>query len=143
MKKIRKQITVNFFLVIVSVAVIFIMKTVYNDGLLEWKRYLGTDIIFVMITSLVTTIGWRFAENITGHWVYNLILAVILFLFVMEYGMSIQYCNETLIYIIAVSIFVFLLLYIIENSIIIFHFKRITKSIDKLSYRNEYKEEII
>jgi len=72
---------VNLILVIVSVAVIFIAKTFANERMLAWTEYLGSDIMFVMITSLVTTIGWRFSENIVGHWIYNMIVCVVLFFF--------------------------------------------------------------
>lgn len=137
MRKIIKQIVVNSILVIVSVAVIFIAKTFANEGLLEWKEYLGSDIIFVMITSLVTTVGWRFSENIVGHWLYNVMICVILFLFSLEYGMSMIKWNDVLLYGVCISFVVFLFFYFIENCIIIYYFKKTVKVIDKLSYSDD------
>lgn len=137
MEKILKQITVNLILVIVSVIVIFIAKTYANGKLLDWREYLGTDIIFVMITSLVTTIGWRFSESVIGHWLYNIVVCVILFLFAIEYGMSMVKCNSVLVHGIVISLVIFLLFYFIENSIIIYHFKKLEKSVDKLSYNDK------
>lgn len=137
MRKIIKQITVNLILVIVSVAVIFMAKTFANEGLLAWKEYLSSDIIFVMITSLVTTIGWRFSENIVGHWLYNMLICVILFFFSLEYGMSMIKWNNTLVYGVIISFVVFLVFYFIENCIIIYHFNKKIKVIDKLSYSDD------
>ena len=137
MKKIIKQITINLILVIVSVAVIFLAKTFANEGLLAWEEYLGSDIIFVMITSLVTTIGWRFSEDIVGHWLYNVIICVILFFFSLEYGMSMIKWNDVLLYGVIISSVVFLIFYFIENCIIIHYFNRTIKVADKLSYSND------
>ncbi len=137
MEKIVKQVTVNLILVIVSVMVIFIAKTYASGKLLDWKEYLGTDIIFVMITSLVTTIGWRFSESVIGHWLYNIIVGVLLFLFAIEYGISMVECNSILVHGIVISLVFFLIFYFIENSIIIYHFEKLEKSVDKLSYNNE------
>ena len=137
MRKIIKQIVVNSILVIVSVAVIFIAKTFANEGLLEWKEYLGSDIIFVMITSLVTTVGWRFSENIVGHWLYNVMICVILFFFSLEYGMAMIKWNDVLLYGVCISFVVFLFFYFIENCIIIYYFKKTVKVIDKLSYSDD------
>lgn len=137
MEKIIKQITVNLILVIVSVVVIFMAKTVAHNRILNWKEYLGTDIIFVMITSLVTTIGWRFSENVVGHWIYNSSVCVILFIFAVEYGMSMIQCNGILIYGIEVSLVLFLFFYFVENCIIICHFQKLQKLDDKLSYNNK------
>lgn len=134
MKKKKKQIMVNLILVIVSVAVIFIAKTFANERMLAWTEYLGSDIMFVMITSLVTTIGWRFSENIVGHWIYNMIVCVVLFFFSLEYGMSLIKWNNVLLYGVVISSIVFLILYFIENCIIIYYFKKSVKEIDKLSY---------
>lgn len=137
MEKIKKQITVNLVLVIASVFVIFIAKTCASGKLLGWKGYLGTDIIFVMITSLVTTIGWRFSESVAGHWVYNIIVCAVLFLFSVEYGISMIKCNSILKCGIVISLVLFLVFYFIENCIIIYHFRKSGKSADKLSYGSE------
>ena len=137
MEKIIKQVTINLILVVVSVLVIFIAKTFVEGKLLGWKAYLGTDIVFVMITSLVTTIGWRFSENIKGHWLYNVIIGIVLFFFSMQYGMSIALSNDILKCSIAISLVIFLLFYFIENGIIIVYFKKSLKTIDKLSYNDE------
>lgn len=146
MEKIRKQITINCLLVVVSVLVIFISKTWSVGKILSYREYLGTDIIFVMITSLVTTIGWRFAENIVGHWVYNVIIALVLFFFTFEYGTAVSTTNNILTTSIVISLVVFLLVYIVENILIIFHFweiNKIDKPKDKLSYQENQCEVIV
>ena len=137
MEKIVKQVTINFILVVVSVLVIFFAKTFVEGKVLGWKAYLGTDVVFVMITSLVTTIGWRFSENIKGHWLYNIIVGLVLFFFSIEYGVAIALSNDILKYSIAVSLVFFLFFYLIENCIIIVYFKKSLRIIDKLSYNDE------
>ena len=146
MEKIRKQITINCFLVFVSVFVIFISKTLSVGRILSYREYLGTDIIFVMITSLVTMVGWRFVENIVGHWVYNVIIALVLFFFTLEYGIAVSTTNNVLTTSIVISLVVFLLVYIVENILIIFHFwkmNKINKPKDKLSYQEDQCEVIV
>lgn len=137
MEKIKKQVMVNLILVIVSVIVIFIAKTVANDKVLVWKEYLGTDIIFVMITSLVTTVGWRFSENIIGHWLYNIIIGIIVFFLTLEYGIAMVKRNSFILNGIIISMVVFLVFYLVENLIIIFYFRRAEKSMDKLTYNRK------
>lgn len=59
MEKVRKQIIINIVLVVASVLVIVLAKCYNADSFLGWRYWLGSDIVFVMITSLATMVGWR------------------------------------------------------------------------------------
>lgn len=136
-EKIFKQIVINITLIFVSVLVVFAAKTFEADKILSVKAYLGSDIMFILITSLFTTLGWRFVEHITGNWIYNIVVIVILFYFTFEYGVSIIKRDGFIIDSISISIFVFIAFYIAENIIIVNHFNRQKKSGDNISYRDE------
>lgn len=130
MKKVVKQIAVNIFLVLFSVLVIFIANSIKIGRIdFELKAYLGSDIVFVMITSLATMAGWRFSERIVAHWIYDLVFVGVLLLFVFEYGISVaeNAANKILIDFIYVSCFVFLAVYAVENIIVIHYFRKTCK----------------
>lgn len=79
MEKVQKQIVVNVLIIVISIIVIFIAQTVASGKISPWREYLGDDFLLVLITSLGTTVGWRFSENIKGKWGYNLLVATLLF----------------------------------------------------------------
>lgn len=124
MDKIKKQITVNMVLVVVSVFVIFLAKSYNADSLLGWRYWLGADIVFVMITSLATMLGWRFVEDIKGPWLYNILIGVLVLGLGVEYGLAIANCNDFLISCILISLILFLFFYTIENLLVVLYFKR-------------------
>lgn len=128
MDKVVKQLVINVVIIFVSVIVIFVAKSFSTGEIMEWKEYLGADIMFVMITSLVTTVGWRFVESIVVHWGYNVFMSIALFFLVLGYGLAMaQVNNQFVIYYILISMLVFFVLYVIENIWIILHFKRVSK----------------
>lgn len=123
MDKVRKQIAINFLLVVVSVLVIILAKSFTANAWLGLKDWLGADIVFVMITSLVTMLGWRYVEKIEGFQIYNIVMAIVLFFYIFEYGYAIADCNEIVQQFIFISLILFILLYAIEIILVIRYFQ--------------------
>lgn len=130
MEKVVKQVVINVMLIILSVGVIVLAKTLSlkEFNIENWQCYMGPDIMFVIISSLITTIGWRFAEKIEMHWFYNLIIVFIMIGFVTEYGIAIGYgsdlYNPIFSKMILFSLVLFLIISFVEYIGIIFYFKK-------------------
>jgi hypothetical protein len=128
MDKVGKQIGVNVLLILFSCIVIFIVKSVDLGRFAQLKECVGSDIVFTMITSLVTTVTWRYFEQVEGKYLflYNIVVAFVMILFAILYGMSIVVDeNEVVINFTYISFGLFMAVYIIENVLIINHFKNI------------------
>lgn len=135
MEKIRKQIGINVGIIILSIIVMFICKSVYGKGFMPYRYYIGTDFIFLMLTSLATTVGWRFVEAIEVHWIYNLFSYGLLIIYGYEYGMSLLTNEEVFLQIIEISSAIFLIVYFIENIIIYNYFgKTLVNEKDEVGY---------
>ena len=141
MDKLKKQIVINILIVVISVVVIFFAKSYQANGLLDWHKYLGSDIVFVMITALLTMVSWRYVETLKGNGIYNVIVLFIGIIFAIEYGLAIADCNDFLTTCISWSLLIFLIIYIVENKIIIDYYISIerNRSRDNLGYREEEK----
>lgn len=134
MDNIKKQIVINISIVALSTGIIVLAKSYILDHLATVKECLGADIVLVMISSLLSTFGWRFSENIKAHWVYNIFAVLITGVFCIEYGMALVECNDFLTNCICASLVVFIVIYIAENIIIYRHFK--TQKRDKTVAQN-------
>lgn len=124
MEKIAKQIVVNIIIIFLSVLVIIIAKSyAANKLVFDTNSLFGPDIVFVIISSVCTMIGWRFVESIKAHWIYNLIVGVFLFLWTIVYGFNIAGSNDFVIKCTWGVVFTAIIIYIIETVIICWHFK--------------------
>ena len=92
MSKVRKQMIINLLLVVVSAIVIVLAKSIPAGTLLPFGSYLGSDIVFVVISSLVGTMGWRYIENIHS-WGWDLFSVVALLVFSVFYGAAMATLN--------------------------------------------------
>lgn len=123
MSKIRKQMVINLLLVIASTVVIVLAKSIPAGSLLPFGDYLGSDIVFVVISALVGTMGWRYVEEIHS-WGWNLISIVSLIAFSVFYGAAIATMNNFVKDLIIGTLTAFPILYIKENLMIYRHFQR-------------------
>ena len=123
MSKIRKQMVINLLLVIASGAVIVLAKSIPAGKLLPYGEYLGSDIVFVVISALVGTMGWRYVEEIHSWW-WNLVSIVSLIAFSVFYGAAIAILNDFVKSLILGTLIAFPILYIKENVMIYRHFQR-------------------
>lgn len=123
MSKIRKQMVINLLLVIASTVVIVLAKSIPAGSLLPFGDYLGSDIVFVVISALVGTMGWRYVEEIHS-WGWNLISIVSLIAFSVFYGAAIATMNNFVKDLIIGTLIAFPILYIKENLMIYRHFQR-------------------
>lgn len=130
MEKIAKQIVVNVLLIVLSVVVIVLAKmfTTKEFNIKNWESYMGSDILFVIVSSLITTCGWRFSEKIEIHWLYNLLVGFILVGFTFEYGIAVgvgnDFDNPIFSKLILFSLILFLVICFIEYMGIIIYFSR-------------------
>ena len=122
MDKLKKQIVINILIVVISVVVIFFAKSYQANGLLDWHKYLGSDIVFVMITALLTMVSWRYVETIKGNGIYNVIVLFIGIIFAIEYGLAIADCNDFLTTCISWSLLIFLIMLVIVSFILFIYF---------------------
>lgn len=119
MEKVKKQITVNVLLVVISLLVIFISQSIANQKILPWQEYLGSDFLLVLITSLGTLLGWRFSESICYKWIYNLVIGCVMFFLILFYGISMAMeMNNLLLLFLQILSVVFVIFYVWENIII-------------------------
>lgn len=121
-QKVRKQIAINICIMSVSILVIYIGLCIehgfYN---LNWKDGLNAELIFVMISSLGSVVGWRIVEGIKKSFGYNLLLIMIGGAFCIEYGAALVVNNEALKFIILISCILLLFFYISEQLALIFN----------------------
>ncbi len=124
MDKVKKQIQLNVSLIVFSCIVIYIMKSITLGRMAGLQDCAGADIVFTMITSLATTIIWRIVETIYGHFIYNIIVAFILIFFAIIYGIAISMAENTVVKeFIYISVGLFIIVYMIENIIIVRYLK--------------------
>lgn len=123
MSKIRKQMVINLLLVIASAIVIVLAKSISAGRLMPFGSYLGSDILFVAISSLVGTMGWRYVEDIHS-WGWDLVSIIVLIVFSIFYGVAMVILNDFVKDLIIGALITFLIVYIIENVMIYQHFRR-------------------
>ena len=71
MEKVIKQLVVNVGIVMISILLLFFVKSLASGQIIAMDELLGAEFIFILISALLTTIGWRFAEGIGGGWLYR------------------------------------------------------------------------
>lgn len=155
MKKIKRQIAINVILIVLSIAVIIVGKSYAAKEWLSWKKYLGTDVMLMVLTSLITIAGWRVVEEIRGHWIWNIVVVLTLIFMAIIYGMSmVEYSslsvlqngdpNDVLVDCICVSVILFLIFSFIEYMIIIIHFRKNERrrNMSGFSYSKETRGEM-
>jgi hypothetical protein len=140
MDKVNKQIEQNVAIIVFSCLVIYIVKSVALGRMAYLHECAGADIVFTMITSLATTISWRVVEKVEGNFVFfhNIVVFVVLALFAILYGIAIATNgNEVIVEFIYIAAGAFLVIYIIENVIIVNHFKKKqTVTVEYFGYRD-------
>lgn len=117
-QKVKKQIEINISIMIISVMVIYI-GLICQLGLqnISWKDGLNAELVFVMISSLGSVVGWRIVEGIRNAFGYNLALVIFSGAFCLEYGMALVVKNsEAVKMFIFYSIIPFLFFYVFEQS---------------------------
>lgn len=129
MKKVFYQILVNFLIIFLSVLVIFFAKTVVFKETMPYNYYLCSDLVFVMLSSLLTMMGWRYVESIFCKFWEPIVLLCVVCLAIL-YGMSLI-CQESYITdFIRICVFGFILFYLIENFLVIRFFAKQKNSKD-------------
>lgn len=138
MDKVNKQIQLNVALICFSCLVIFIARSIALEKVATLQDCVGADIVFTMITSLATTGAWRIVEKIEGNLLYNVFLLIMLALFSIIYGSAIATSdNEVVFTFIVIGAVLFVIIYVIENIIIIRHFKNVQVVITDYGYKKE------
>lgn len=94
-QKVKKQIEINISIMIVSVIVIYI-GLLFQPGLenISWKDGLNAELIFVMISSLGSVVGWRIVEGIRAAFGCNLFLIIVGGLSCLVYGAALVKNNS-------------------------------------------------
>ncbi len=138
MDKVIKQIKLNVVLILLSCLVIFIARSIALGKIATLYECVGADIVFTMITSLVTTGTWRIVEDIKGDLLYDAFLLIIIIVFSIIYGAAITSSNNDAVFTLILSCAVlFVAIYIIENMIIIKHFKKMQICTTDYRYNKE------
>lgn len=115
-QKVMKQIIINISIMVSSVIVIYI-GLFFQPGLknISWKDGLNAELIFVMISSLGSVVGWRIVEGIRTAFTCNLLLIVVGGLSCLVYGVALVNNNENVKMVILGFVLVLFGLYIIEQ----------------------------
>ena len=138
MDKVSKQIQLNVALIVFSCLVIFIAHSISLGKIAALQDCVGADIVFTMITSLATTGAWRIVEKIEGNLLYNLFVSFLLAIFLVIYGSAIADADNNAVFVfIVICAVLFVATYLVENIIIIKHFKNIQMNIGDYSYNKE------
>lgn len=138
MDKVSKQIQLNVALIFFSCVVIFIARSIALGEIATLRDCIGADIVFTMITSLATTGAWRIVEKIEGNLLYNVFLLISLAIFSIIYGAAIvTNSNKVVFTFIMIGIVLFVIIYVIENIIIIRHFRSIQVDVTDYGYKKE------
>ena len=130
MDKVRKQMIINLLIVLTSAAVIVLAKSIPAGELLPWGSYLGSDIVFTVISSLVGTMGWRYVENIHS-WGWDLFSIIALLFFAVFYGAAMVNVNDLVKILIQITLGLFLFMYVCENRMIYRYFEAQEKAKEK------------
>ena len=131
MDKISKQLLLNVVLVFFSFIIIFLVRSFAIKKFATMSDCMGSDVIFTMITSLLTTFFWRITEDIQMPFIYNIIILFIMALFFVVYGLAIaDPGNKFIIDIAFIFCDVFIFVYVIENIIIVYNLKHRFKEIN-------------
>ena len=93
-RKVVKQIEINVTIFIMSVLVIYGGQILQHGMDIRWKDGLNAELVFVMISSLGSVVGWRIVEGIKQRFEYNLLLFVISGMFCVEYGIDLVANNS-------------------------------------------------
>lgn len=145
MNKVFKQVCVNVLTVMVSFFLLYIVKSVNKGNFLDISECFGADFVFIMISALATTAGWRFAEGIEGWWPYNVFLCVEGMVLFFEYGYALGESSDILITITKWTAVAFIIFYILENMIICLYFRNAKthykNGTDSYSYKDREREE--
>lgn len=126
MEKVRQQIEANVLIIIVSWFGIYMAYSLQLGRFaVFFKECLNADVVFSMLTSLITTLAWRLVERIRKGVVYELIWMICFGLFWALYGLSVIYDGSSLVcFLIKVSMVVFCIIYFIDNIIIVKEMKK-------------------
>lgn len=115
--KIRKQIEINGCIFIISVFVIYLglfIQSGFNH--ISWKDGLGAELVFVMISSLGSVVGWRIIEGVKRCFEYNVLIILAGGMFCLEYGIALVVNNSEAVKMwIFYSVFLFIILFICEQ----------------------------
>lgn len=142
-EKVTKQVAVNIGIAMISILLLFFIKCLTWGQIIAMEELLGAEFIFVLISALMTTIGWRFAEGIEGQWVYNILLAAEVVFLLVEYGYALSEASlsEVFSVFMRVTTVVFVVFYALENIIIYKYFIVINRSVATVERTNySYKE---
>lgn len=137
MKKVKNQILINVLLITFSCSVIYIVKSFTLGRVASFHDCLGSDIIFTMITSLITTFSWRLVEELGKCVPYNFFVGLAICIYCILYGIAIMgNINSVMDNFIIIGMIVFLLIYFVENCIIIYCLKNKLDVGEYYGYKN-------
>lgn len=119
MKKVRQQIIMNSVMIIVSALVIFLTYSLKMRRAVSVGEWGSADLVLVMINSLFTTGEWKGIEGIHAP-VYDFIWALVLVFYAGLYVIAVVDIGmEGMEFIIWGSMAVFVILYTVDNIIIV------------------------
>lgn len=126
MRKVVKQLVVNIGIAMFSLLLLFIIKSLANGQFITIEQFLCAEFIFALISALMTTIGWRFAEGIVGCWWYNFLLTGEAIILLIEYGYALSESTPSSVLLIFTAITAILsgIFYVLENIIIYTYFRK-------------------
>lgn len=136
--KVVKQILINISIMVISILVIYVAQSIQKKSYLSWKDGLNADLLFVMLSSLGTVVGWRVVEQIKCNFGHNLLLIIVGGVFCFEYACAlIMNNNEVVKMCVFFSIVPFLYFYITEQVKLIHYASKnkIKGKRDSLRYR--------
>lgn len=120
---VKRQIIVNCGLIAISGFVIFFSESFVNEEFVSLDACLGADFAFTMISALLGSFGWRFAEKISAS-IWDVVCVIFAMALVIVYGAAIAMeGNLFVVSMIRYSFWAFLIFYIIDIIIILQHFK--------------------
>jgi len=126
MRKVVKQLVVNIGIAMLSLLLLFFIKSLANEQIITIEQFLCAEFIFALISALLTTIGWRFAEGIAGCWLYDFFLSGEVVFLLIEYGYALSESTPSPVLLIFTEIttILFIIFYVLENIIIYKYFSK-------------------
>lgn len=118
-KNTARQIIVNWLIILISGGVIGISKVLALQRFIGWNDFLGSDVVFTMISAMIGTRGWRYVEDIKSDKL-NVVCYIYIGVLAILYGACIG--NPASAFhakLVAFAFVVFMIIYVIEHACIV------------------------
>lgn len=120
---IKRQIAVNIGLIAISGFVIYFSTSFANKDFVTWDSCLDAEFVFTLLSTILGSFGWRYAEKNSAS-LWDVVCAVFSVVLIIVYGSALaQDDNDVVRSMIRWAFWGFLLFYIVDNLIIVSHFK--------------------